>query len=139
MTAIGTRKMKIEIDGTARAAQVSDARFTSAEGDANFLTFQEADEGGGRDYVLAIKLTQDLAAGSLWREIFDNAGDDVVCTLMPYGNATPTVSEPHVEATCTITEPDGDFVGGEANKSNSARMTIEVGFPALARPVLVTS
>lgn len=139
MAAIGTRKLKIEIDGTEHTAVVSNARITSAESDSDFLSFADAAAGGARDYALALTLAQDAATGSLWTEIFDNAGTDVPITLMPYGNAVATTAEPHFEATATITEPDGDLLGGEANASNTAKMTVEVAWPLTAKPVKVTA
>ena len=80
-----------------------------------------------------------MATGTLWTEIFENSGDDVPYSIAPYGNATPSASEPHFEGTCTITEPDGDLLGGEANRSTTARMTVEVSFPCLAKPTRVTA
>lgn len=139
MAAIGTRKLKIEVDGTPRTAEVSNVRITSAESDSDFITFEEAASGGGRDYAVVITMTQDAATGSLWREVWDNAGDDIPITVMPYGNAVATATEPHFEGTATITEPDGDLLGTEANKSSTARATIEVTWPLLAKPTLVTS
>ena len=139
MAAIGTRKLKLEIDGTPYTAQVSNVRITSGEADSDFVTFEEAASGGGRDYALVLTLVQDAAAGTLWREIFDNAGDDVPYTVMPYGNAVATATEPHFEGTATITEPDGDLLGTEANKSNTARATIEVIWPCTGKPAMVTS
>ncbi|KRB73079.1 hypothetical protein ASE01_20095 [Nocardioides sp. Root190] len=139
MAAIGTRKLKLEIDGTNYTPQVSNVRITSGEADSDFVTFEDAANGGARDYALVITLVQDAAAGTLWREIFDSAGTDVPYTVMPYGNAAPTAGEPHFEGTATITEPDGDLLGGEANKSNTAKMTIEVTFPCTAKPTLVSA
>jgi hypothetical protein len=136
---IGTRKLTLEIDGDLVAAEVSNVRITSGEADSDFVTFAEAAAGGARDYALAITLKQDAAAGSLWRRIFDDAGEDVPYVVAPYGNVAPSVGEPHFTGTCTITEPDGDLLGGEANKSSTARMTVEVAFPCLAKPVMVTA
>lgn len=138
MAAIGTRKLKLEVDGTPYTGQVSNVRITSGEADSDFVTFEDAANGGARDYALVITLAQDAAAGTLWSEVFDSAGTDVPYTVMPYGNAAPSVSEPHFEGTCTITEPDGDLLGGEANKSNTAKMTIEVTFPCTGKPTKVT-
>lgn len=139
MAAIGTRKLKVEIDGNDYTPEVSVVSISSAESDSDFVTFANAAAGGARDYILNLTLVQDAAAGTLWREIFDNSGDDVPITVMPYGNATATVGEPHFEATATITEPDGVLLGGEANKSNTARMTVEVSWPLLAKPTAVTA
>lgn len=138
MSGIGTRKLKIEVDGTEYTADVSKAVFTSNASDADFLSFAGA-AAGGRAYKLNIVAQQDAASGSLWSEVFDNAGTDVPVTLMPYGNAVPTVAEPHFTATCTISEPDGDFIGGEADVSTSARQTFEVVWDCLAKPVKVTA
>jgi hypothetical protein len=139
MADIGTRKLKLEVNGVDYTPQVSNVRLTSAEADSDFVSFADAAAGGARDYKLAITLKQDAAAGTLWTEIFENAGDDVPYTVMPYGNAVATAAEPHFEGTCTITEPDGDLLGGEANKSNTAKMTIEVEFPCTAKPAKVTA
>lgn len=139
MTAIGTRFLKIEIDGTEYTDQVSNVRITSAEAESDFITFEEAAAGGARDYALVITLAQDAATGSLWSEIFDNAGTDVPYTVMPYGNAVASAGQPHFEGTATITEPDGDLLGGEANRSNTAKMTIEVTWPCTGKPTRVTA
>lgn len=139
MAALGTRLLKIEIDGTEYTAQVSVAKITSAESDADFTTFADAAAGGARDYFLEFTAVQDAASGTLWSEVFTSAGDEVPCVLMPYGNATPTVGEPHFEFDAVITEPDGDFIGGEANKSTSARFTFEGKWPLAAKPTKVTA
>lgn len=139
MAAIGTRKLTLEIDGDAVTAEVSNVRITSAEADSDFVTFEEAAAGGARDYVLAITLAQDAAVGSLWSRIFEDAGEDVPYVVAPYGNDVASASQPHFSGTCTITEPDGDLLGGEANKSNTARMTIEVAFPCTAKPTRVAA
>lgn len=139
MAQIGTRKLKLEVDGTEHTANVSNVRITSGASDSDFITFAQANAGGGRDYALVITLAQDAASGSLWREIWDNAGDDVPVTVMPYGNAVPSATEPHYEATATITEPDGDLLGGEANSSTSARFTVEVTWALAGKPTAVVA
>ena len=139
MAQISTRKLKMEVDGIERFAEVSVAVVRSAASDSDFTTFEQASSGGGRDYVLAITMAQDAAAGSLWSEVWDNAGTEIPVTLMPYGNAVPSPAEPHFETTATIVEPDGDLLGGEADSSNSARFTIEVEWPLDATPTKVTA
>lgn len=138
MAQIGTRKLKIEIDGVEYTASVSNCRFTSAEGDTDFVTFADAAAGGSRDYKLEGTAAQDAESASFWRKVFDSPGDDVPAVLMPYGNAVPSATEPHFTSTVTLTEPDGDLLGGEANASNTARFTFDFAFPA-TRPVPVTT
>lgn len=139
MSGIGTRKLKIEIDGTERTAEVSVAKVTAAESDSDFITFEEAASGGARDYKLEITAVQDAETTSLWSEVWDNAGDTVPVVVMPYGNAVPSATEPHFEMNAVISEPDGDLLGGEADKSTSARMTIEVAWDLEGKPTKVTA
>jgi hypothetical protein len=136
MAALGTRLLTLTIDGTAYTAQVSNVRITSAESDSDFVTFADAAAGGARAYTLAFTAVQDLATGSLWREVWDNAGDTVPFVIAPYGNASPAAGQGHITGSAVITEPDGDLVGGEANASTTARMVIECEWPCTAKPVL---
>lgn len=138
MALIGTRKLTIEIDAVAYTAAVSNARFTSAEGNTDFVTFSDAAAGGSREYKLEGTAGQDADAASLWSKVFDSAGTTVPVTLMPYGNAIASVTEPHFTANVVITEPDGDFLGGEANASTTAKFTFDFAFTCVAKPVRVT-
>lgn len=139
MAGIGTRLLTIEIDGTDYTAQVSSATIASGESDSDFVTFADAAAGGARDYTLNFTAVQDAATGSLWSEVFDNTGDTVPVTIAPYGNEAPSVEQPHFEASAVISEPDGDLLGGEANASTSARMTIECSWKLEGKPVKVTT
>lgn len=134
MTALGTRKLTLTVDGTVRTAEVSAVRLVSAEADSDFVTFADADAGGLRAYTLTFTAVQDPAAGSLWDEVWTNAGDDVPFVLAPNGGPVGA-NAPTFTGTATITEPDGDLLGGEANKSNTARMTFECAWQCLAKPV----
>ena len=133
MAKIGTRKLKIEVDGTEYTADVSNARVTSAESDADFLPFANAAAGGARAYRLEGTAAQDAATASLWDKIWSSAGDTVPVTLMPYGNATPSESEPHFTMQAVISEPDGDFVGGASTTSTSGAHTVEVSWRLTGR------
>lgn len=136
MTALGTRMLTIDIDGTQYEAEVSNVRITSAESDSDFVTFADAAQGGARDYKLAMTLVQDMATGSLWREVWDNVGDTVPFTLAPYGNAAPATGQGHIVGSAVISEPDGDLIGGEANSSTTSRFTIDVEWSCTAKPTL---
>jgi len=139
MAALGTRSLTLTIDGTEYAAQVFDAKFVSAAADSDDVTYAEAGSGGGRQYTLDIVLTQDMAATTLWTQIWENTGDDVVALVRPYGNASASASQPHFTATVNIREPEGDFIGGTADLSTSARQKIEVSWPCSAKPARVTA
>jgi hypothetical protein len=139
MTAIGTRKLVITIGGEDYTAEVSKAVITSAEGESDFTTFFDAANGGARDYALNFIAQQDAETGSLWDKVWTAAGEDVACMLKPYGNAAASPAQPHFSFTATVTEPDGDFLGTEANKSSTAKATFECSWPLLAKPTKVTA
>lgn len=137
MAQIGTRKLKLEVDGAEYTAEASNARFTSGEGDTDFVTFADAAAGGSREYRFEFTAAQDAAAETLWTLMFTNPGDEVVVTLMPYGNAAPSATEPHFTATAVVSEPDGDLLGGEANVSTTAKMTWEGSWVLTGKPAPV--
>lgn len=139
MAGIGTRKLTLTIDGDEVSPQVSRAIVTAGDRDSDFLTFADARAGGARDYILALTMVQDAATGTLWDQVWSHAGDEIDVVVRPYGNAIATATEPHFHGTVTVKEPDGDLLGGEADASTTARMTIEVEWPFLAKPTRVTS
>lgn len=139
MSGIGTRLLTVEINSVARTAEVSKCRVTSNDAGSDFTTFADAAAGGAREYRLEFTAVQDAASASLWSEIWDNAGTDVAFVIAPYGNATPTVGEPHFEGTATIKEPDGDLIGGDADASTTARFTFDAVWVCTAKPTRVTA
>jgi hypothetical protein len=139
MAELGTRKLKLDIDSTERSSEISVAKITSKEGDSGFLTFADAANGGDRQYTLEFTAVQDLVSGTLWDLIWTGAGTEVSGTFMPYGNAVPTASEPHFDFTAVVSEPDGDLLGGAANKSTKARFTVEAEWALTGKPVKVVA
>lgn len=139
MAGIGTRKLTIEVDGVDYSGSVSNAVVRSAESDADFVTFASASQGGARSYVIAISTVQDAAAGSLWSMIMESAGDEVEIVIAPYGNSTPSPAEPHYTMTAIVSEPDGDLLGGAADRSATARFVTECEWSLLAKPLKVTA
>src|SRR5262245_19805332 len=103
MAALGTKSLTFHTGGswnpttgaitgtqTEVTSQVSKVEIDSAETDSDFVSFADAAAGGGRDYSLAVTATQDLVTGTLWDQVWTNAGSKVAVTIRPYGNATPT-------------------------------------------------
>lgn len=138
MAKLGTRKLKLEVDGVEYTAAVSNCRVTSAESDSDFVSFADAAAGGARDYKLEGTAAQDPAADSFWDIVYTQGGADLDVTIMPEGNAVPSVTQPHFTTTITVSEPDGDLLGGEANASTSAKFTFDFAF-SCTRPVRVTT
>ena len=139
MTALGTRLLKIMVGSTEYTAEVSKVQIVAAAADSDFTSFEDAASGGAREYALELTMKQDMATTSLWRYIWSQAGQSVAVKVNPYGNTTATVDEPHVTGNVTIVEPDGVLLGGEANSSTSARMTVDVRWVFAAKPVEVTT
>lgn len=140
MAHLGTRSLKMTVDGDEVFAEVSNVRITSAESDSDFVSFEAASQGGARDYRLAFTAVQDPGTtDSLWNKVFTDAGSTVSCVLMPEGNPTPTPTAPHFTFSAVISEPDGDLLGGEANASASARFTFECEWELTAKPVKKTT
>ena len=142
MPDVDKRKLVLFVDSVEYTDSVSTAKFTSAESDSDFMSFAEAMAGGARDYVLALTLKQNTSAASLWDLMWTSAGDDVPVSLWPNGmpvGGDPTVTQPEFTATCTIKDPDGDLLGGDAEPSPKARQVTEVEWLCLAKPVRVTA
>lgn len=139
MAALGTRNLTLTIDGTEYATQVFEATVEAGAADSDDVTYAEAATGGGRQYNLLITLTQDMAASTLWTQIWENAGDDVTVLMRPYGNSSASLSQPQFTMSANIREPEGPFIGGAADLSASARQKVEVSWPLAAKPTRVTS
>lgn len=137
MAALGTRLLTISIGGTDYTAQVSNCRIVSGAGDSDFTTFADAAAGGSREYRLSFTAVQDTAVGTIWDKVFTAPGTTVAILLKPAGGTTASAANPHFTANATITEPDGDFLGGEANASTTARFTFECSWVLAAKPTRV--
>lgn len=130
MAAIGSRALTLTIDGDEVAPEVSKCVISSAETESDFVSFADAAAGGGRTYSLDVTGVQDAAAGSLWDKVWTAAGTDVVAVVRPYGAVGAIFT-----GTVTITEPDGEFLGGEADASPTQRFTFECSWVYTAKPV----
>jgi hypothetical protein len=134
MTAMGTRLLKIKIGTDEYTAEVSKCVIVSGEADSDFVTFENAANGGAREYRLEFTAVQDTETGTLWDKVFSSPGTTAAVVLNPYGVGTATATAPFFTGNVTITEPDGDFIGGEANASTTARMTFECSWVFDAKP-----
>lgn len=139
MAALGTRLLKFKVGTTEHTAEISRCEIVAGAADSDFTSFADAATGGAREYALELTMKQDLAATTLWRYIWAQAGQSLGVKVNPYGNATASATEPHYSGNVTITEPDGVLIGGEANSSTSARMTVAVRWVFAAKPTELTT
>lgn len=136
MSGLGTRLLKLSIDGDDVTAEVSKAVITSNDAGSDFTTFADAAAGGAREYRLEFTAVQDpVTAASVWRKVWDSAGDSVDFILNPVGGVAAGPANPMYSGTVTITEPDGDLLGGSADKSTTARFTFDCAWVCDAKPV----
>lgn len=138
MAGIGTRLLKLTIGGTDYTAEVSKAVIVSGASNSDFVTFADAAAGGAREYRLEFTAVQDAATTTLWNQVWTASGTTVAGLLKPYGNAAASVTQPHYSFNAVVTEPDGDFIGGEADASVTARMVVECSWVLDAKPTKVT-
>ena len=123
---IGSPAVDHKVDITA-------ASITNAEKDSDVTTFGDVAAGDDRDFFLKFTGTQSTAVASLWRYIWEHAGDEAVAyTYAPHGNEIPTAAEPHFTGTLTIGPPPE--IGGEAGKNNT--YTFEAEWKLDAKPTL---
>lgn len=134
-SAVTPRLISLKIAATDVSDQISRAFISSAEGESDFLTFAAARSGGNRDYTLALTIVQDHAVGTLWDTVWTGAGTEVAGVYAPYGNPTPSATQPHYTFTAIVSEPDGEFLGAEADASVTAVATVEVEWKLKAKPV----
>ncbi|MDP9795220.1 hypothetical protein J2S43_003732 [Catenuloplanes nepalensis] len=139
MAPVPTNRLTMTLDGVDVTPQVSRAVVTSEETDRDFISFADAAAGGGRDYNLELTYVQDLADGSVWDLVWSHAGEEVDVVVRPFGNLTPTPTQPHFIGTVVISEGDTDLIGGEADASATARFTSEATWAFVAKPTKVTA
>lgn len=138
MAHVSPRLIRLDVEAVDRSGEISKSVITAGAKGADFTTFTEARSGGGREYALSMTIAQDHASGTLWDLIWTGSGTEVEGTYAPYGNATPSVSQPHYDFTAVVAEPDGDFLGAEANSSTTAVATVAVVWKLTGRPTKVT-
>lgn len=138
MAKVTPRLISLKIADVDRSDEISVAKITSAKSESDFVTFAAARSGGGRDYALEMTIAQDHATATLWDTIWTGAGTEVEGIYAPYGNAAPSVAQPHYELTAIVSEPDGDLMGAEATETVSAVAVVTVSWKLKAKPTKVT-
>lgn len=139
MAKVHPRLISLDVEDVDRSDEISKSVITSGKSESDFITFLQARTGGGRDYALVMTVAQDHASGTLWDLIWTGAGTEVTGVYAPYGNEEPSVAQPHYGFIATVSEPDGDFLGGEANESATAVVTVEVTWPLAGKPIKITA
>jgi len=136
---VGTRLLKLLIDGTEYTAEVTKCVINSAAADSSLQTFAAAANGGVRVYTLQGTAIQDMASTSLWAKIFSARGKTVPVVVNPYGVDTFTEDTPGYEGNVVITDPDGDFLGGQADSTVNKAQLFNFTWEFDGEPTLITT
>ena len=81
---------------------------------------------------MQLSAVSDYADTSFWTVLWDNAGTEVAYVLKPYGNATPSASQPHFTGEVKILAKPP--IGGEAGST----WTFEARLDCVDEPLRVT-
>lgn len=140
---LGTRSLTLNLGGFERAAEVSDCRISSrAIGTLPRRLFQNGTvymDQLRRDWRLQGTAVQDSGADSLWGLVWEYAGTEVPIEVRPAGGVTPSEEQPFFTGLVVVSFPEGDFIGGKADKSTARRFTFDLDWPFVDKPERVTS
>lgn len=142
MAEYGTRLLVLRIGGTDYSAAVNKARIVSGETDSDFHSFADCAAGGARKYVLKMNVKQDDASSALWFYAWSQAGQTVAYELWPNGrpvSGTPSAAQPKFSGNVVVMEPDGDFLGGDADPSVTKVFQSEFEWDCTAKPTRAIS
>ena len=135
----GNKKPTITLGtpGLDRSADVLSYSIENEEADADVITFEDAAEGGGRQFYLRGSGIQSTQSAAFWRYVWENSGEtEVPYTVAPHGNAVPTADEPHFVGTLTIGPKP--TIGGEASTDANSAFTFDYEFAIDGEPTLDT-
>jgi hypothetical protein len=135
----GNKKPQITLGapGVDHSADVTTWNIENDEADADVVTFEDAAEGGGRQFFLRGTAVQSTQSAAFWRYVWENSGEEgVPYTIAPHGNAAPTADEPHFVGTLTIGPKP--TIGAEASTSRTSASTFDFEFEIDGEPTMDT-
>lgn len=135
----GNKKPQLTLGtpGTDHSADVISWTIENDEADADVVTFEDAANGGGRQFYLRGSAIQSTQSAAFWRYVWENSGEtEVPYTIAPHGNAVPTADEPHFVGTLTIGPKP--TIGGEASASATSAFSFDYEFAIDGEPTMDT-
>lgn len=139
MAKVTPRLITLTVATVDRSDEIAKAEIHAAEAPSDFVTFEAARTGGGRDYALHMTIAEDHATATIMTLILTSPGTEVAGVYAPYGNAVASATEPHFTFTAIVSEPDGLLMGAEATSSASAKSKLDVVWPLKGKPVRKTT
>lgn len=129
--------LSLTIDGTEYNMDFKTIVLDVEEADADDQSFADYTASGGtaQQWFFEGEAFADYGANSIWSYIWTNAGDDdVAFVFKPYGNATPTTSQPHFTGTLKVGGKPGG-IGGTVAET----FVFDVRFDVNGIPTKVTA
>lgn len=121
--------------GTDRAADLISYRIENEAADQSTVTFEDAENGGGRQHFLRGSAIQSTATASFWRYVWENSGaTGIPYTVAPHGNAVASANEPHFVGMLSIGAKPS--LGGEASADENAAFQFDFEFKIDGEPTM---
>lgn len=133
----GNKKPQLTLGapGIDHSADVISWTIENDEADADVVTFEDAANGGGRQFFLRGSAIQSTQSAAFWRYVWENSGEtEIPYTIAPHGNAVPTADEPHFVGTLTIGPKP--TIGGEASSSATSAFSFDYEFAIDGEPTM---
>lgn len=133
----GNRKplLKIGAPGTDYATEITNYTIENEEAAADVVTFEDAANGGGRQFFLRGGAIQSTQTAAFWRWVWAHSGqENVPYTVAPHGNAAPTADQPHLVGTMKIGPKPK--IGGEASTDANSAFVFDFEFKIDGEPTL---
>lgn len=128
------KSLSLKVGSVEYNADLTSVVLTNEEAEDDAVTFADLAAGGAVQWFFEVEGVSDYGTGSLWKYLWDNAGNSSVAfTFAPYGNETPSATQPHFTGTLSLgAKPP---VGGTANEV----FTFEARWDVDGEPTMVTT
>lgn len=127
------KDLSLTIDGEEVNVEATSVTLENEEADTDAVTFAELGSGNPVQWFFTITAVADYGTGSLWTNLWDNAGSEVPFVFKPYGNSTATTAQPHFTGDAVIVSKPP--IGGTANEV----FTFEARLDVVDAPERVTA
>lgn len=108
------KDLSLTIDGVEVNVEGTSVTLENEEADTDAVTFAELASGTPMQWFLSLTAVADYGTGSIWTTLWDESGNDLEFVFKPYGNETPSATQPHFTGTATVLAKPP--VGGSANE-----------------------
>lgn len=128
------KSLSLKVGSTEYNMDLTSVVLQNEEAEDDATTFADLAEGGAVQWYFEVEGVSDYGTGSLWRYLWDNAGNaGVAFTFAPYGNLVPSATQPHFTGTLELGPKPA--VGGQANEV----FTFEARFNVTGVPTMVVT